>query len=186
MYYKSGDSYTLKTSSLIYNKWLMNSRPLLSWPSLLSLTCRIMSSTAYTILQQSLRTGSTVALDHNSSGHVAVLWWHDSNPCFHLLQEVRGQLEENIKEVSSCPSNEAPILVQSRAGQGGGPGLYNVVKTGPSGHNIRSCPNLRGIPIGMLVLGNKVKAIGEVRTHPQTMHCVFCGRVSINQTVKIK
>ncbi|KAM8976197.1 E3 ubiquitin-protein ligase MYCBP2 isoform 3-T3 [Pelodytes ibericus] len=44
----------------------------------------------------------------------------------------------------------------------GGPGLYKVVKTGPSGHNIRSCPNLRGIPIGMLVLGNKVKAVGEV------------------------
>ncbi|XP_077339214.1 E3 ubiquitin-protein ligase MYCBP2 isoform X12 [Lithobates pipiens] len=44
----------------------------------------------------------------------------------------------------------------------GGPGFYKVVKTGPSGHNIRSCPNLRGIPIGMLVLGNKVKAVGEV------------------------
>ncbi|KAA8587942.1 hypothetical protein FQN60_001136 [Etheostoma spectabile] len=76
--------------------------------------------------------------------------------------EVRGQSEENVKEVSSCPSQEAPIRVQNRAGQGGGPGLYKVVKTGPSGHNIRSCPNLRGIPIGMLVLGNKVKAIGEV------------------------
>lgn len=46
----------------------------------------------------------------------------------------------------------------------GGPGFYKVVKTGPSGHNIRSCPNLRGIPIGMLVLGNKVKAVGEVWT----------------------
>uniref|UniRef100_A0A8C6XJU4 RCR-type E3 ubiquitin transferase n=1 Tax=Naja naja TaxID=35670 RepID=A0A8C6XJU4_NAJNA len=44
----------------------------------------------------------------------------------------------------------------------GGPGLYKVVKTGPSGHNVRSCPNLRGIPIGMLVLGNRVKAVGEV------------------------
>ncbi|KAF3843349.1 hypothetical protein F7725_002198 [Dissostichus mawsoni] len=76
--------------------------------------------------------------------------------------EVRGQSEENVKEVSSCPSHEAPSRVQNRAGQGGGPGLYKVVKTGPSGHNIRSCPNLRGIPIGMLVLGNKVKAIGEV------------------------
>lgn len=55
---------------------------------------------------------------------------------------------------------------QDRVGQGGGPGLYKVVKTGPSGHNIRSCPNLRGIPIGMLVLGNTVKAVGEVRTPP--------------------
>lgn len=90
-----------------------------------------------------------------------------SNFFFYLLQEVRGQSEENVKEVSSCPSHEAPIRVQSRAGQGGGPGLYKVVKTGPSGHNIRSCPNLRGIPIGMLVLGNMVKAIGEVRSHPK-------------------
>lgn len=90
-----------------------------------------------------------------------------SDPYSYLLQEVRGQLEENVKEVNSCPSQEAPIRVQNRAGQGGGPGLYKVVKTGPSGHNIRSCPNLRGIPIGMLVLGNKVKAIGEVRTHPK-------------------
>lgn len=94
---------------------------------------------------------------------IADLW-------FYLLQEVRGQLEENLKEVSSCPSQEAPIQEQGRAGQGGGPGLYKVVKTGPSGHNIRSCPNLRGIPIGMLVLGNKVKAIGEVRTHPPMMN----------------
>lgn len=83
-----------------------------------------------------------------------------------LLQEVKGQSEDNIKEVSSCPSHDAPIRVQDRAGQGG-PGIYQVVKTGPSGHNIRSCPNLRGIPIGMLVLGNKVKAIGEVRTPPK-------------------
>lgn len=89
------------------------------------------------------------------------------NFCFYLLQEVRGQSEESVKEVSSCPSHEAPSGAQSRAGQGGGPGLYKVVKTGPSGHNIRSWPNLRGIPIGMLVLGNMVKAIGEVRTHPE-------------------
>lgn len=89
------------------------------------------------------------------------------NLCSQLLQELKGQSEDNLKEVSSCPSHEAPIRVQDRAGQGGGPGIYQVVKTGPSGHNIRSCPNLRGIPIGMLVLGNKVKAIGEVRTPPK-------------------
>ncbi|CAB1328281.1 unnamed protein product, partial [Coregonus sp. 'balchen'] len=79
--------------------------------------------------------------------------------------EARGQSEQSVKEVSSSgrPSYEAPSMrEQDRAGQGGGPGLYKVVKTGPSGHNIRSCPNLRGIPIGMLVLGNTVKAVGEV------------------------
>jgi E3 ubiquitin-protein ligase MYCBP2 len=31
-----------------------------------------------------------------------------------------------------------------------------VVKCGASGHNIRSKPNLKGIPIGMLALGNTV------------------------------
>ncbi|KAM9484001.1 E3 ubiquitin-protein ligase MYCBP2 isoform 14-T14 [Salvelinus alpinus] len=79
-------------------------------------------------------------------------------------KEARGQLEQCVKEVSASgrPSQEAPSM-QDRVRQGGGgPGLYKVVKTGPSGHNIRSCPHLRGIPIGMLVLGNKVKAVGEV------------------------
>lgn len=113
---------------------------------------------------------SSVIFHCNISGHKFLslfLFLQPVNACSYLLQEVRGQSEENVKEVSSCPSHEAPIRVQNRAGQGGGPGLYKVVKTGPSGHNIRSCPNLRGIPIGMLVLGNKVKAIGEVRTHPK-------------------
>ncbi|XP_030198582.1 E3 ubiquitin-protein ligase MYCBP2 isoform X5 [Gadus morhua] len=77
--------------------------------------------------------------------------------------ESRAPSEERVKEVGGHPSPEAPVREQSREGLGGGgPGLYKVVKTGPSGHNIRSCPNLRGIPIGMLVLGNKVKAVGEV------------------------
>ncbi|CAB1347399.1 unnamed protein product, partial [Coregonus sp. 'balchen'] len=80
--------------------------------------------------------------------------------------EARGHLEQCVKEVSASgrPTHEAPSMrEQGRAWQGGGgPGLYKVVKTGPSGHNIRSWPNLRGIPIGMLVLGNKVKAVGEV------------------------
>ncbi|XP_023654220.2 E3 ubiquitin-protein ligase MYCBP2 isoform X4 [Paramormyrops kingsleyae] len=76
--------------------------------------------------------------------------------------EGRTHLDEYVKEVSGCPAHEAPMRGHDRVGRGGGPGIYKVVKTGPSGHNIRSCPNLRGIPIGMLVLGNKVKALGEV------------------------
>ncbi|XP_043104369.1 E3 ubiquitin-protein ligase MYCBP2 isoform X2 [Puntigrus tetrazona] len=76
-------------------------------------------------------------------------------------QEGRSNLDDYGKETSGRPSHDANVR-DLGAGQGGGPGLYKVVKTGPSGHNIRSCPNLRGIPIGMLVLGNKVKAVGEV------------------------
>ncbi|XP_050975818.1 E3 ubiquitin-protein ligase MYCBP2 isoform X7 [Labeo rohita] len=76
-------------------------------------------------------------------------------------QEGRSNLDDYGKESCGRPSHDANVR-DLGAGQGGGPGLYKVVKTGPSGHNIRSCPNLRGIPIGMLVLGNKVKAVGEV------------------------
>ncbi|KAG1945273.1 E3 ubiquitin-protein ligase MYCBP2 [Pimephales promelas] len=77
------------------------------------------------------------------------------------VDEGRSNLDDYGKETSGHPSHDATARDMG-AGQGGGPGLYKVVKTGPSGHNIRSCPNLRGIPIGMLVLGNKVKAVGEV------------------------
>nr|XP_055071383.1 E3 ubiquitin-protein ligase MYCBP2 isoform X5 [Misgurnus anguillicaudatus] len=76
-------------------------------------------------------------------------------------QEGRSSLDDFEKDVSGHPCQEATVR-DLGTGQGNGPGLYKVVKTGPSGHNIRSCPNLRGIPIGMLVLGNKVKAVGEV------------------------
>ncbi|XP_073711026.1 E3 ubiquitin-protein ligase MYCBP2 isoform X2 [Misgurnus anguillicaudatus] len=76
-------------------------------------------------------------------------------------QEGRSSLDDYEKDVSGHPCQEATVR-DLGTGQGNGPGLYKVVKTGPSGHNIRSCPNLRGIPIGMLVLGNKVKAVGEV------------------------
>ncbi|XP_062389671.1 E3 ubiquitin-protein ligase MYCBP2 isoform X1 [Sardina pilchardus] len=78
------------------------------------------------------------------------------------VNETRMHADEFVKEASGHPCLEATIQEQNGVGLGGGPGFYKVVKTGPSGHNIRSCPNLRGIPIGMLVLGNKVKAVGEV------------------------
>ncbi|KAG7266723.1 hypothetical protein CRUP_006269 [Coryphaenoides rupestris] len=81
------------------------------------------------------------------------------------LSESRAHSEESVEEVCSRPAPEAPRgREESREGPGAacGPGLYKVVKTGPSGHNIRSWPNLRGVPIGMLVLGNQVKTVGEV------------------------
>ncbi|CAI7935495.1 Hypothetical predicted protein [Podarcis lilfordi] len=53
----------------------------------------------------------------------------------------------------------------------GGPGIYKVVKTSPLGHAIRGCPNLRGLPNGMLVLGHKVKAVGESMIYPSTGSC---------------
>ena len=38
----------------------------------------------------------------------------------------------------------------------GGPGNYQVVKCGSSGHNIRSRPSLKASPIGMVSHGNQV------------------------------
>ena len=44
----------------------------------------------------------------------------------------------------------------------GGPGMYQVVKCGASGHNIRCRASMRATPIGMMVLGNQVNVIQEV------------------------
>lgn len=78
------------------------------------------------------------------------------------FQEPKTNTDDFFKDINSCCPQEATMQEQDMPFLRGGPGMYKVVKTGPSGHNIRSCPNLRGIPIGMLVLGNKVKAVGEV------------------------
>uniref|UniRef100_A0A8C6XJD6 RCR-type E3 ubiquitin transferase n=1 Tax=Naja naja TaxID=35670 RepID=A0A8C6XJD6_NAJNA len=77
-------------------------------------------------------------------------------------QESRSNAEDFFKDPNSPCPQEAVMQEPDAPFLRGGPGLYKVVKTGPSGHNVRSCPNLRGIPIGMLVLGNRVKAVGEV------------------------
>nr|CAD7443816.1 unnamed protein product [Timema bartmani] len=45
-----------------------------------------------------------------------------------------------------------------------GPGDYNVVKCGASGHNVRSRPNLKAPPVGMLVLGNQLTVMDIVST----------------------
>ncbi|KAG9492125.1 hypothetical protein GDO78_000574 [Eleutherodactylus coqui] len=78
------------------------------------------------------------------------------------VDEQLGNAEDVLKDFNVCCTQEMTMREHEVPVLRGGPGLYKVVKTGPSGHNIRSCPNLRGIPIGMLVLGNKVKAVGEV------------------------
>lgn len=81
---------------------------------------------------------------------------------FQNFQESRSNAEDFFKDPNSPCPQEAIMQEPDAPFLRGGPGLYKVVKTGPSGHNVRSCPNLRGIPIGMLVLGNRVKAVGEV------------------------
>ncbi|XP_068123981.1 E3 ubiquitin-protein ligase MYCBP2 isoform X15 [Hyperolius riggenbachi] len=78
------------------------------------------------------------------------------------VDEQVANTAEFLKDFTVRCTQEMAMREQDGPVLRGGPGFYKVVKTGPSGHNIRSCPNLRGIPIGMLVLGNKVKAVGEV------------------------
>lgn len=41
--------------------------------------------------------------------------------------------------------------------------IYKVVSCGASGHNVRSKPNLKAPPIGMLVLGNYISVTDHVR-----------------------
>ncbi|XP_072332276.1 E3 ubiquitin-protein ligase MYCBP2 isoform X3 [Scyliorhinus torazame] len=84
------------------------------------------------------------------------------------VDEPKSITDDYFREVNSRRSHEVVLKEQEKMFLQGGPGVYKVVKTGPSGHNIRSCPNLRGIPIGMLVLGNRVKALGEVANHEGT------------------
>ncbi|PKU37110.1 hypothetical protein llap_12587 [Limosa lapponica baueri] len=85
-------------------------------------------------------------------------------------KESRSNTDDFFKDLNSHCPQEAVMQEQDLPFLRGGPGVYKVVKTGPSGHNIRSCPNLRGIPIGMLVLGNKVKAVGEI-AHLDDISC---------------
>ena len=40
-----------------------------------------------------------------------------------------------------------------------GPGYYTVVKCGPSGHNIRCRPKLNAVPVGMVGLGDTLRAV---------------------------
>ncbi|EGW02134.1 putative E3 ubiquitin-protein ligase MYCBP2 [Cricetulus griseus] len=60
------------------------------------------------------------------------------------VDEPKTNTDDFFKDVNSCCPQEATMQEQDNPFLRGGPGMYKVVKTGPSGHNIRSCPNLRG------------------------------------------
>ncbi|XP_030837055.1 E3 ubiquitin-protein ligase MYCBP2 [Strongylocentrotus purpuratus] len=55
---------------------------------------------------------------------------------------------------------DSPALVKPKTG---GPGLYQVINCGPSGHNIRCRASLKATPIGMMVMGNQANVVQEVR-----------------------
>lgn len=103
-----------------------------------------------------------ISISYLSSLKVILIGFTLFCPFLLISQESRSNADDFFKDLNSHCPQEAVMQEQDMPFLRGGPGVYKVVKTGPSGHNIRSCPNLRGIPIGMLVLGNKVKAVGEV------------------------
>ena len=55
-----------------------------------------------------------------------------------------------------------------------GPGEYQVVKCGASGHNVRSRPSLKASPVGMLVLGNHVTVVDHVSYDCICSRCCVC------------
>ncbi|MXQ93585.1 hypothetical protein E5288_WYG018908 [Bos mutus] len=59
------------------------------------------------------------------------------------VDEPKTNTDDFFKDINSCCPQEAAMQEQDMPFLRGGPGMYKVVKTGPSGHNIRSCPNLR-------------------------------------------
>ncbi|XP_032812561.2 E3 ubiquitin-protein ligase MYCBP2 isoform X3 [Petromyzon marinus] len=77
------------------------------------------------------------------------------------LEEPKSIYEGLLKEAVGRRLSEVGAKERSSRLHGG-PGFYVVVRTGTSGHNVRSRPSMRGIPIGTLLLGNKIKALGEV------------------------
>eukprot|EP00058_Branchiostoma_floridae_P002865 XP_002588353.1 hypothetical protein BRAFLDRAFT_81492 [Branchiostoma floridae] len=72
--------------------------------------------------------------------------------------EPKSIIDEIIKERIA---RKLPELMEKVRGRKGGPGMYQVVKCGASGHNVRCRPSLRATPVGMLVLGNQLTATEE-------------------------
>ena len=57
---------------------------------------------------------------------------------------------------SSTCNNMVSSANEMSNGTNNSSSVFTVVKCGASGHNIRSDPNLKAPPVGMLVLGNNV------------------------------
>ncbi|XP_063236464.1 E3 ubiquitin-protein ligase MYCBP2 isoform X2 [Bacillus rossius redtenbacheri] len=79
------------------------------------------------------------------------------------VEQPRSILDQVIKEtiLRKCPE----IALRDGASRPAvvyGPGEYQVVKCGASGHNVRCHPSLKAAAVGMLVLGNRVTAVDYV------------------------
>ena len=88
----------------------------------------------------------------------------DGSPRSHRQRESSASpsLSEHPRMGNDCGGVGAGVGAGVVTSAGVGAGAYTVVKCGASGHNIRSQPNLRAAPVGMLVLGNDVTADSHV------------------------
>ncbi|XP_064637403.1 E3 ubiquitin-protein ligase MYCBP2-like isoform X3 [Lineus longissimus] len=75
------------------------------------------------------------------------------------VEEPKSILDEIIKEriLRRLPE----LIGDRRREKRGGPGLYQVVKCGSSGHNVRCRASMKATPIGMLVLGNQIMVVED-------------------------
>lgn len=80
---------------------------------------------------------------------------------------VQPQLHNHLEQPPQQPllqQRQQPPAQQPAQVTRHGPGMYQVVRCGASGHNIRSKPSLKAPPVGMLVMGNTIIATEEVCT----------------------
>ncbi|XP_069130438.1 LOW QUALITY PROTEIN: E3 ubiquitin-protein ligase MYCBP2-like [Argopecten irradians] len=76
------------------------------------------------------------------------------------LEEPKSLMDEIIKETIL---KKLPELVRAETNKPKrGPGIYQVLKCGSFGHNIRCRPSLKATPVGMLTLGDKITALEDV------------------------
>ncbi|KAK7473506.1 hypothetical protein BaRGS_00035259, partial [Batillaria attramentaria] len=75
------------------------------------------------------------------------------------VEEPRSIVDEMVKEQLA---RKLPEYIRGAAHTPKGPGIYQVVNCGNYGHNVRSRPNLKASPIGMLTRGKKIVATENV------------------------
>ena len=73
-------------------------------------------------------------------------------------KEPPPELIETAKKQLAVATSKKPVSKKRQ----GGPGSYEVVQCGSAGHNVRSKPGLKGIPVGRLTKGGKIEALDEV------------------------
>ncbi|XP_047115899.1 E3 ubiquitin-protein ligase highwire-like [Schistocerca piceifrons] len=78
------------------------------------------------------------------------------------VEEPKSILDQVFKETIMRKLPDAAPKEIAVKSSSCGPGEYQVVKCGASGHNVRARPSLKAPPVGMLVLGNQVTVINHV------------------------